>query len=428
MTETENSARRVVRRLDFGVQHPTRRPMPEQRPIPVKPAPKPASRGIRMDFAPSRSTMPLMKPKSAPVSRPVSAPKSPSSPRPAMRPAPKPVMHSAPKPAPAPKPAMRPATKPTPVIKATISRTTVEVPHDSSRPVRSRGIRMDFVRRPKASAPKPATKLAFSKPVFRKKPTVIEDDEEPLMSDSELKAALSGFANAPIEEVPRRKPRVFKPTPKPAPKSSRSDFDDLADSAFGTDGFGDDIDRIEAEIEAEAEAEANDFVKEPRPLFEDPLVQLSKAREEQTRKDNRRLRDAALEEAKNVAKRSPYTTLYSTKNGASPFLSSVNIEKRPLSAAVSAASPNLLEKPEPAKKHEPAKRHELAKKRDSIKNAYRARMKKQLDDDVKEIHRQTMVMSTPEVKSHNTGLIIGIALTILLGAGVGALIYLVFFQ
>ena len=55
-------------------------------------------------------------------------------------------------------------------------------------------------------------------------------------------------------------------------------------------------------------------------------------------------------------------------------------------------------------------------------------MKKQLADDAKEIHRQTMVMSTPEAKSHNTALIVGIALTILLGAGVGALVYLVFFQ
>ena len=52
----------------------------------------------------------------------------------------------------------------------------------------------------------------------------------------------------------------------------------------------------------------------------------------------------------------------------------------------------------------------------------------QLADDAKEIHRQTMIMATPEPKSHRTIFIIAIILTILLGAGVGAVIYLVFFQ
>lgn len=398
------------------------------------------NRGIRMDFVPNHSKLPLKAPE---------APSRPSTQITFSNPAPK---------APTPKPAPKP-----PVVKATISHTTVEVPSDASRPIRTRGFRMDFVRRPKVSekAPtpvaKPTPKSVFKPSVnFIKKPAkkpVIVDDDEPLMSDAELKAALSGFADAPIEEVPRKKPRIFKPAPKPqkanfdisapvrrAPAAKvntiRSDFNDFADDAFGVDGFGDDIDRIEAEIEAEAEAEANDFVKEPRPLFEDPLVQLSKAREERDKKlsaeENERLKEEARARAGEAAKRAPYAALYSTKT---PFINTANIEKRPLSAAPQFQATPIHkpeEDPAPVKKHslklESLKKRDTLKTRDALKTREAARMKKQLARDAEEIHQQAMVMSTPEVKSHNTALIIGIILTILLGAGVGALIYLVFFQ
>ncbi len=473
MTDSENNmangARKMIKRLDFGVRR-MKRPAPVQQSVPTpvehpaatpverptisaakRPAtsetssikrplaqptasPKPltSSHGLRMDFAPARSRAPQKAPQAT-----ISVSKA----------------------------SIR--VNDTSVAKATITKTTMSVPGPqisissaTPRPARSRGSMMDFVRRPSQRA-------ATSKPAV--------SAPEPLMSDVDLKAALSGFADAAIEEVPRRhhtfarsaqpaiKPAA-KPTPtrsaqpamRPATKSAirpaanarmdftspkvRMDFatpaksprrqqelqpaadpyDDFTDDPFGGDGFGDDIDRIEAEIEAEA----NDFVKEPRPLFEDPLVQLSKAREERSRKlsaeEAQRLKDEARTRAGEAAKRAPYAALYSTK---SPFLSSVNVEKRPLSASsYDAPTPrNTKESSNNATaKKAPAKTPHLSH---AAKN-----MKRQLAQDAQEIHRQTMVMSTPEVKSHNTALVIGILLTILLGAGVGALIYLVFFQ
>lgn len=426
MAETENRARNVVRRLDFGVIR--KRPTPVQKitPAPVKEPAKPAAK-------------PLSKPALA-EKRSLSAPEAPK----------KPVMvnrgfrmdfapvHSR-------MPAMAPRVK-KPQIAISVSKTTIEVPNTPvSRPVRSRGSMMDFVRRPATKtslmpAQKPAAKptpvvppatkptprpVAKSTPRLVAKPTprpaakstpvrktptkkpLFVDDDEPLMSDTDLRAALSGFATAKAEEVPRR-PRIFRPAAKPAAKTAPKPvakpiktpdpFDDFTDDDFGGDGFGDDIDRIEAEIEAEA----NDFIKEPRPLFEDPLVQLSKAREEQ-HKNLSAIEKARLKNSE-AKKRSPYATLYSTKT---PFITSAaSLEKRPLSsAAPTGDGPKLRKsaKPELKKPTKPESKKTLAS-------------------------RQTMVMSTPEVKEHNTALIIGIVLTILLGAGVGALIYLVFFQ
>ena len=513
MAEKEKGARNIVRRLDFGIVRakvtPMRRTIPTaaEKPIsasdedstsvfsdePVKVSIKPSSRPA------SKPVRPAMRPATAPVRRPTARPAS----RPAPKPAPKPVtnrgfrmdfapvhskmpmMGATKKPQIAistPKVTTSKATaifapKPATSIKATVSRTTIEVPHSSApRPVRSHGSMMDFVRRPASRsakhlspdpipAPEPIKPTAAvspakpakpaKRPAFRpkfapvKKPQIVEDDE-PMMDDADLMATLAGFASAKNEEVPRR-PRVLKPAPKksasapasrpaaparrapvilkPTPKS-QDPFDDFSEDLFGGDGFGDDIDRIEAEIEAEA----NDFVKEPRPLFGDPLVQLSKAREEERKKlspeEKANLKNESYARANRPAKRSPYATLYDTK---SPFITSTaSVEKRPLSAsAPTGDGPTLRSshtldsaKKETKKSHTP----EFKKSHAPLKNTYRSRMKKQLDEDAKEIHRQTMVMSTPEVKTHNTALIIGIALTILLGAGVGALVYLVFFQ
>ncbi len=535
MTDGENSmadgARKMIKRLDFGVRR-MKRPAPVQQSVPAPverpttapanhpttpaakrpvisetpsikhpqaqpaPAPKPSmsNHGLRMDFAPAHSRAPKASPQAT-----ISVSKA----------------------------SIR--VDDTPVAKATITKATitsapsprastspvssspqVSISSAAPRPVRSRGSMMDFIRRPSqrpvtpkpamprsATAPeassgpasKPAAKPQILKPAAAKKSVkrilrpapVTKDDVEPLMSDTDLKAALSGFADAAIEEVPRRhhpvarssqpamKPAtrpiptrsdqpIMRPAPKPTPRpagATHMDFatpikptrqpqssqaasirptrqprqqiepdlyDDFTDDPFGGDGFGDDIDRIEAEIEAEA----NDFVKEPRPLFEDPLVQLSKAREERDRQlsaeEAQRLKDEARARAGEAAKRAPYAALYSTK---SPFLTSVNVEKRPLSArAENDTLHAIAERSEdtetiPSKKS-PAKTPHLSR---AAKN-----MKRQLAEDAKEIHRQTVVMSTPEVKTHNTALIIGIILTILLGAGVGALIYLVFFQ
>ena len=422
-----------------------------------KPSPKPVvSRGFRMDFAPVHSKMPMMGTSKKPQIS-ISTPKVTTSEATAIF---------------APKPATS--------IKATVSHTTIEAPRSSApRPVRSRGSMMDFVRRPASRsarhlspdpipAPEPIKPTAAvspakpakpaKRPAFRpkfapvKKPQPVE--AEPMMDDADLMATLAGFASAKNEEVPRH-PRVLKPAPKSSAKSpaahpavrpaaparrapvvlkptpkSQDPFDDFSEDLFGGDGFGDDIDRIEAEIEAEA----NDFVKEPRPLFGDPLVQLSKAREEERKKltpeEKANLKNESYARANRPAKRSPYATLYDTK---SPFITSTaSVDKRPLSAsaptgdgpALRSSNASGATKKDTKKSHIP----ELKKSHAPLKNTYRSRMKKQLADDAKEIHRQTMVMSTPEAKPHNTALIVGIALTILLGAGVGALVYLVFFQ
>ena len=267
--------------------------------------------------------------------------------------------------------------------------------------------------------------------------------DEPLMSDADLAAALAGFADAtPVEESYNPAALGDDNYDSTSDDDSTTDFaseldafDELSDDILAGQSIGDDIDRIEAEIEAEA----NDFVKEPKPLFEDPLVKISKAREEREHEkeaaEAARFKAEVKEQAREAAKRSPYAALYSTTNGRSPFLTSVNVEKRPLSASASASELSNLAKSKKAKPTSSSSLLASSRSKDErfstlalLKNSYRNRMKKQLEDDAKVIHRETMIISAPEVKGHNIALIIGILLTILLGAGVGLVVYLVFFQ
>lgn len=287
-------------------------------------------------------------------------------------------------------------------VRTSVSRETMEIspaeePRKARRPISPRGFMMDFMRRPKHHA-------------------------------------------TPVEE-PEPEPEP-KPEPRPASRRSDSDFESELDSidelsSAGLNGLGDDIDAIEAEIEAAAESETSDFIKEPKPLFEDPLVRLSKAREERQSQrkaaEEERFREEVLEEAREQAKRSPYAAMYNGDR--SPFLTSVNVEKRPLSSSSSSTLTSSRTTAFAASKTTPkkspssffsstkSKLHTSGQKTTSD-----LAMKKQLADDAKEIHRQTMMMSTPETKSHKAALAIAVILTIILGAGVGAVIYLIFFQ
>lgn len=301
----------------------------------------------------------------------------------------------------------------------------------TKRRVISRGIRMDFMRRPKS---RPQTDFA---------PADFSSDS---FADSGSSRSTHSDQITPSQIGLERIDKLDRV----------DDFDAELDSLeeLSSDDFaGDDIDAIEAEIAATA-AETNDFVKAPKPLFEDPLVKLSKARERHNSAvqaaEAERFREEAIAEAEEQAKRSPYAALYSSDR--SPFLTSVSVEKRPLSAsaasasatsasafAKSAAKPAATFTPKPTKPSlfnsaktafhaGPATKPAKMVKAAPLPAPGSNRMQRQLDADAKEIHRQTMRMSIPEAKSHKTALLIAIILTVILGAGVGAIIYLIFFQ
>ena len=117
----------------------------------------------------------------------------------------------------------------------------------------------------------------------------------------------------------------------------------------------------------------------------------------------------------------------------------VTVEKRPLSGAAPATEVvisggevvggRLAKQAEAAQKEK--KPIKLVRKNSPeyrpihSKNVYAKRSEENAEV-VKNEPNSTIVI-TPEEKGHNIGLIIAILLTILLGAGVGALIYLIFF-
>ncbi len=498
-------AKKTVKRLDFAMRRPTgkaaAKPTPVAKPAPVakptpkpvakptlvaKPAPKPTARpaspkpaktppaapvkpvmanhGRFIDFAPSRVKKPLTAPESklsaakpTPVAKPALRPR-PAISRPAQRPAQRPAPTR-----PAAKPAARPAVRPT------APRPT---PKSPARPAAK-------------PTPKPIRKL-------RPAPAPRPLEPEPLLSDDDFAAALSGHGRPDIT------PDTFDEELDALDSISDDIFDDIdaADNALksGDAGFvgvsaagaaafasgfstPDDIDSIEREIEADA----NDFIKAPKPLFEDPLVMLSKVRDERRHKKEAKAAAEFKERTKEEAKKASYLAPY-TLGGRSPFLSSVNVEKRPLSApgsalagattgaTVGASAAKVANGPltaagaaaKSAKASKAAKstsktaakfaskftsksakspkvRWTAKNPADSpvklqapgsalMENAYRAQMKNQLDRDAKEIHRQTMMATTPDGKTRRPGLIIAVILTVLLGAGVGAVIYLIFFQ
>ena len=257
------------------------------------------------------------------------------------------------------------------------------------RQVAPRGLRMDFVRRP-ASAPLPEVKAkkktvqisinsqSDSMPPLKRARKIVPrpapepeeelDDVEPLMEDEELSLALADFADDG-EESPSLIDKLSK---------EASDLEDELDALDELDAISDDL-----------EAEIADFVEEPKPLF-----------------DKQKKADA------------PDANKYSL-GGRSPFLASVKVEKRPLSGLVPVGAKTIK-----------------AEAKTPLKNTYRAKIKQVItkdkdtksDDAKPPRRRETTVISTPESHSHTIGLAIAITLTIILGALIGAVIYLVFFQ
>lgn len=256
--------------------------------------------------------------------------------------------------------------------------------------------RMDFVRRP-ASAPLPEIKAQkktvrisvsshpapmpelrsaakTSKPTPRPMPkmksaprpvSIPEPEVEPLMEDDELSLALAGFADD--EDAPSLIDSLSK---------EANDLEEELSALDELDAVSDDL-----------EAEIADFVEEPKPMFAEKKT------------------DA------------PDANKYSL-GGRSPFLSSVRVEKRPLSSFVSNETKTLK-----------------AETRTPVKNSYRTKIK-QVVNKVREDRsesqpprrRETTIISTPKDHANGIGLSIAIILTVILGAAIGAVIYLVFFQ
>ena len=260
-----------------------------------------------------------------------------------------------------------------------------------------------------------------------------KDDDLPPIDENDLAIALAGFADEPDS------PGLSAPVPTDDLSREAADFaeeiDALDELATG------DGDKIDDELAKALEIETEDFVSEPKPLFEkrtkesanstakapienehvadqdfasgrginyDPLVKDAEKAEEKARKRAEEKEKARIAKAKAEA---PDGNMY-TLGGRSPFLTSVHVEKRPLSQYVPSNMTSL---------------ETMANT--PVKNTYRAKIKKALEDDAKEIHRQTLIVSAPvDSKTRSTALVFAIILTVLLGAGIGALVYLVFFQ
>ena len=251
-------------------------------------------------------------------------------------------------------------------------------------------------------------------------------DSSPLMSDADLAIALAGFADDPEETSPLTD-NLSKEAAEFAEEIDALDeiedieevSDDISEELtrdisdnLNTDVKKDNLtvaDAMKNLKEKEQEEETEDFVSEPKVLFDE-------------------------EEPKKPRKSTIFRSLY---DGKSPFLSSVTVEKRPLSGTAPATEVVIsggeivggrLAKQAEAiqKEHKPVKlvRKESPEYRPiRTKNVYTKR-EEAAPEHTKP--RDTIVI-TPEEKGHNTGLIIAILLTIILGAGVGALVYLIFF-
>ena len=277
------------------------------------------------------------------------------------------------------------------------------------------------------------------------------DDDYSPMDDSDLAAVLAGFADDTAEITPVRTEHV---------SHEAADFAEEIEALDElSSGDGNKIDR---ELSKALDLETNDFVDEPKPLFTDPEKTIQDAVREAAEefgatevrdqdfagvgginydplvKDAEKAEKIAREEAERkerarIAKakaEAPDGNIY-TLGGRSPFLTSVHVEKRPLSGSHMTPLETATPKPLVSNLAPLDGTKSLSATRFTpIKNTYRAKMKQELADDAKEIHRQTLIISTPDngSKNHSAAIVIAVILTILLGAGVGALIYLAFFQ
>lgn len=257
-----------------------------------------------------------------------------------------------------------------------------------------------------------------SKPVSSRQPLIdaaadFLDDTPPLMSDADLAVALAGFADDPEEDnTPSLSDNLSKEASDFAEEiEALDDMDNLSDEILnGNKTVGDAIREME---------ETEDFVAEPKPLFE--------AGDADT--DSRR--ESGVSTPRPNRYKGPYTI-----DGKSPFLTSVSVEKRPLSGAGAAASAAAATK-EFSEIAAERPRHSV------LKNIYREKAQKSENAEPAERSHQaapkveprrithtkeTIIIAPKEEKVRSYGLIIAVILTILLGAGVGALIYLAFFQ
>ena len=251
-------------------------------------------------------------------------------------------------------------------------------------------------------------------------------DSSPLMSDADLAIALAGFADDPEETSPLTD-NLSKEAAEFAEEIDALDeiedieevSDDISEELTRdiSDNLNTDVKKDNLTVadvmknlkEKEQEEETEDFVSEPKALFD--------------------------EEAQEKPKKS--TIFRSLYDGKSPFLSSVTVEKRPLSGTAPATEVVIsggeivggrLAKQAEAiqKEHKPVKlvRKESPEYRPiRTKNVYAKRE----EAPVEHAKPRDTIVITPEENGHNTGLIIAILLTIILGAGVGALVYLIFF-
>ncbi len=324
-------------------------------------------------------------------------------------------------PKPAPKPIQRPTQAPKPAAPAPVE----AVPR--RRHIASKGLRMDFVRRP-TNSPLPEIKVKKSvqisiaspsaeampemstprraapstevmpemstprRAIRQIRPIVLEpeapedeiaeplldeseplmDDSEPLMDDDDLSLALAGFADDDDDMPSLTDDRAREVTDLEAELNALDELDEISD---------------------DLEAEIADFVDEPKPIFEKPE-----------------------QKAENTKKADAPDANRFTLGGRSPFLTSVKVEKRPLSGLV------------PDEDVQPIKKEIKT----PLKNAYRAKIKQVLKSDKTDekevVHRETTIVATPNTPVHNLSLAFAILLTIILGGLIGAVVYLVFFQ
>ncbi|MBQ8984913.1 hypothetical protein IJ098_03630 [Candidatus Saccharibacteria bacterium] len=236
-------------------------------------------------------------------------------------------------------------------------------------------------------------------------------DSSPLMSDADLAIALAGFADDSEDDVAPLTDNLSR---------EATEFAEEIDALTVADALED--------LEEKAqEKEMEDFVSEPKTLFD------------ATEKDAQS-EDADDSTARTSKKNTIYRSLYDREK--SPFLASVTVEKRPLSGATPATEVmisggeivggRLAKQAEVAQKEKkPLKFVRSTKDGQSpeyrpvraTKNVY---AKRREAAEASEKSHDTIII-TPEEKGRNVGLVIAILLTIVLGAGVGALVYLIFF-
>ena len=284
------------------------------------------------------------------------------------RPTSRPAVHKPPVTHPIPRPAVTPHRAPAP--------TPVKPAKSGPRSIKISGVS------PRAS--KPAQKVIskptprpISKPAPKPTPEPEDfdefagfDDVEPMMSDDDLTLALAGFADD--DSTPVLTDNLSKEV---------NDFNEELDALDELDILADDL---EDQLSDHLEAEAKEFVEEPKPLFD------------------------------SVPKKRPIIPL----GDRSRFLTSVSVEKRPLSSTASATSVATG-----ATKSTPIKPTKSTKFTKSIKPIKSTRPAKSAPT-----KHSAPVISTPEPKSHSFAMTLAIVLTVILGAGLGAVVYLAFFQ